>query len=277
MNMNPTFKTLILFGTLTSLLVGVGYLLGGTTLAITFFIFSFVMNIFAYWFSDKLALGAVNAQQLTREQFPELLDDIQAIATAMNLPMPKVYISNQVQPNAFATGRNPKTSAICFTQGILKALSRDEIRGVSAHELAHIKNHDILLTTVAAIMAGAVSSLAQIGVLWGSDEDNRNPFVSIILVIVSPIAALIVQLAISRQREYAADALAAQVTQKPKDLADALVKIENYARQIPMNVNPALSSLFIMNPFSGGGITDLLSTHPSVASRVERLLAMTSL
>lgn len=269
--MNPTIKTIIFFSILTIILIGLGYLLGGTSLAITFFMLALIADVVMFWFSDKLALAMAGAQELKREQIPGLFDDVQELSGKMGIPMPRIYIANHMQPNAFATGRDPKHSAVCVTQGLLQILNREQIRAVLAHELAHIKNRDVLIVTIASVIASAISSVAQLGFYFGEDED-RNPITSILTIVIAPIAALILQLAISRQREFTADETGAKAIGRPKDLADALVIIENVVMQIPMNVSPAMSSLFIQNPFTRSGIMELFSTHPSTESRVKRLL-----
>jgi heat shock protein HtpX len=272
---NPLVKTLVLFGALTALLAVLGYVIGGPRIAISFFAFSLVMNIFTYWFSDKIALSMSGGQPLAENQIPGLLEDVRDLCQGMGIPMPKVYISPQPQPNAFATGRNPKNSTICITQGLVQSLNREEIKGVIAHELAHIKNRDVLTATIAAVIAGAVSALANIGLLFGgNDDEEKNPAVTLLLIILAPIAAFLIQMAISRQREFAADEAAGRSTGNPQALANALVKINSIAQQVPMNINPALSSLYIANPLRGNGFMELFSTHPPVEKRVERLLTI---
>jgi heat shock protein HtpX len=274
------FKTGILFAALTSLFITIGYLIGrgmggsGYSMAFIFFIFALIMNLGSYWFSDKIALSMAHAQPLDESQSPQIYEDVRDLAQKMNLPVPKViYMSPEMQPNAFATGRNPQHSAICITQGLLQVLDRDEVRSVLAHELGHVKNHDVLISTIAAVFAGAISSIAHIAMFaGGSDDENRNPFASLLLIILAPISATLIQLAISRSREYAADETSAEYTRKPKDLADALMKIDSSAQRIPMNVNPAFSSLYIENPLRGSGISSLFSTHPSTVNRIARLL-----
>lgn len=271
--MNSTLKTFVLLAALTAILGVVGYLFAGNNGLVIFLIISVVMNIATYWFSDKIALSMSGAQPLDRGQAPQLYADTEILASRMGIPMPKMYMSPEPQPNAFATGRNPQHGVVCVTQGLIQTLNRDEVNGVIAHELAHIKNNDILITTVAAVIAGAVSSIANIGIWFGgSDDEDRNPLFGILVLILAPIAATLVQLAISRAREYSADAGAAKVIGTGKPLADALIKIEGIAAQHPMDINPALSSLYIANPLRGGGIMELFSTHPSTESRIQKLL-----
>ncbi len=271
--MNPTVKTFILLAALTAILGVVGYIFGGNNGLLVFVGLSAIMNIGAYWFSDKIALSMSGAQPLDRSQAPQLYADTEQLAARVGVPMPRMFISPQPQPNAFATGRNPQNGVVCVTQGLLQTLSREEVNGVIAHELSHIKHNDILITTVAAVIAGTVSSIANVA-LWfgGSDDEDRNPIFALIVVLVAPIAATLVQLAISRAREYGADEGAARAIGNGKPLADALIKIDGIARQYPMNINPALSSLYIANPLRGNGIFELFSTHPSTESRVQRLL-----
>lgn len=272
-------KTSILLASLTALLVVVGYFVGGTNGALLFFGFSLIMNLVSFWFSDRIALSMSGAQPIDRQQAPGLYSDTEAIASKMGIPTPKLYIINQPQPNAFATGRNPSNSAVAVTQGLIQALNREEVRAVIAHELGHIKNRDVLISTIAAVIAGTISSLANMA-LWfggGSDDDNGNPLAALLLIILAPLAATIIQLAVSRTREFQADATAAKYTGQPRNLASALLKIEDYVRQVPMQVNPALSTLYIQNPISGRGMANLFSTHPSTADRVARLEQMSNI
>jgi len=268
-------KTGILMAALTALFIGVGTLIAGRSGATIFFIISLVMNLGAYWFSDKIALSMAHAQPIDESQAPQTYADIRELTQKMSLPMPQIYVSPEAQPNAFATGRNPGHAAVCVTQGLLQALDRQEVRAVLAHELGHVKNHDILITTIAAVVAGAISSLANLAFFIPSSNDNdRNPVGSLIAIIVAPIAATLIQLAISRSREYAADATGAQYSGSPRDLAEALVKIEDISAQVPMNVSPSMATLYIGNPLHVEGIAALFSTHPKTADRVAKLLEM---
>ena len=274
-------KTMTLMITLTLVLVFVGAALGGKNGMTIALVFAFGMNFITYWFSDKIVLKMYRAQQVSEAEAPELFGTVRRLAQKAELPMPKIYIMEQEQPNAFATGRNPKHGAVAVTTGIMKILSREELEGVLAHELAHIKNRDILIGTIAASIAGAISYLAQMAqwaMIFGgkSNEDGEqgSPIASIVMMIVGPIAAMIVQMAISRSREYGADAGGASISGNPLYLANALKKLQMAAQKIPMDANPATSHMFIVNPLSGGGILKLFSTHPPIEERVARLEAM---
>lgn len=274
-------KTMALMATLTLLLVFVGAALGGKNGMTIALIFAFGMNFIAYWFSDKIVLKMYRAKQVSESEAPELFGIVRRLAQKAELPMPKVYIMEQDQPNAFATGRNPKHGAVAVTTGIMKILSREELEGVIAHELAHIKNRDILVGTIAATIAGAISYLAQMAqwaMIFGgrSDEEGRggNPIAALVMMIVGPIAAMLVQMAISRSREYGADADGARIAGNPLYLANALKKLHMAAQKVPMNANPATSHMFIVSPLSGGGILKLFSTHPPIEKRIERLKAI---
>jgi heat shock protein HtpX len=242
-----------------------------------------VMNIGAYWFSDKIVLAMYRARQVAEREAPELYGVVRELTMRAGLPMPKVYIMDNPAPNAFATGRNPEHSAVAVTTGILGILSRDELAGVIGHELAHIKNRDILISTVAATIAGAISYIAHMaswGLMFGGgrrDEGDRNPFgsaIAIAVMILAPIAAMLIQMAISRSREYTADASGAVICGNPLSLAVALKKLHAGTRRIPMNDNPATAHMFIVSPLSGGGMLSLFSTHPPIEERVARLEAM---
>ena len=266
---------------LTILLVFVGAALGGKNGMTIALIFAFAMNFITYWFSDKIVLKLYRAQQVAETEAPELYGIIRRLAQKAELPMPKVYIMEQEQPNAFATGRNPKHGAVAVTSGIMRILSREELEGVLAHELAHIKNRDILVGTIAATIAGAISYLAQMAqwaMIFGgrsSDEgEHGNPIASLVMMIVGPIAALLVQMAISRSREYGADAGGAKISGNPLYLANALKKLQMASQRIPMDANPATSHMFIVNPLSGGGMLKLFSTHPPIEERIAKLKAM---
>jgi heat shock protein HtpX len=275
-------KTFLLMGLLTVLLVVIGRLLGGQSGMMIAFLFALVMNFASYWFSDKVVLGMYHAQQITEADNPGLYQMVGELAGRAGLPMPKVYIIPQDQPNAFATGRDPQHAAVAVTQGILKTLSTDELRGVLAHELAHVKHRDILVGTIAATMAGAISMLAnmaQWAMIFGggrsSDNDEGgNPLGALAMIILAPIAALLIQLAISRSREFVADQGGAEIAGNPLSLANALRKLDARAKQIPMEASPSTAHMFIVNPLRGGGITKLFSTHPPMEERVARLEAM---
>jgi heat shock protein HtpX len=271
-------KTMVLMVTLTLMLVFIGGLLGGKTGMTFALIMAFVMNFITYWFSDKIVLKMYRAQQVSESEAPELFGIVRRLAQKAELPMPKVYIMEQDQPNAFATGRNPKHGAVAVTTGIMRILSREELEGVIAHELAHIKHRDVLVGTIAATIAGAISYLAQMAqwaMIFGgrSDEEGRggNPIAALVMMIVGPIAAMLVQMAISRSREYGADAGGARIAGNPLYLANALKKLHMAAQKVPMDANPATSHMFIVNPLTGGGILRLFSTHPPIEKRIAKL------
>jgi heat shock protein HtpX len=275
--MKNNFKTVLLLGSLTGLLLLLGGALGGRGGATFALVVAAVMNLAAYWFSDKIALKMTRARPVTEAEAPELYAVLRNLTQSAVLPMPSVHIIPSEQPNAFATGRNPEHAAVAVTQGILQLLSRDELEGVLAHELGHVGNRDILISSVAATIAGAVSWIAYMarwGAFLGDDEDNPLGFVGILLAaILAPLAAVIIQLAISRSREYHADETGAKLSGRPESLASGLRKIEAYAKQVPMPVNPSAAPMFIINPLRGG-IAGLFSTHPPTEERVRRLLAM---
>jgi heat shock protein HtpX len=273
-------KTLLLLVTLTLILIWAGASLGGKQGMTVAFIFALGMNFFAYWFSDKIVLGMYRARKVTESEAPELYGIVRRLAQKAEMPMPKVYIIEQEQPNAFATGRNPKHAAVAVTTGMMRMLSQEELQGVIGHELAHIKHRDILVSTIAATIAGAISFLAQMA-QWamifghrGDDEERGNPLAALVMMIVGPIAALIVQMAISRSREYSADEGGARLAGNPRYLSGALRKLHLASQKIPMNANPATSHMFIVNPLSGGGILKLFSTHPPIEERITRLDSM---
>jgi heat shock protein HtpX len=274
------FRTMLLLAAMTALFMGVGYLIGGTGGMLIAFLFAIGTNAFAYWNSDKLVLRMHNAEPVTRASAPELYDMVGRLASRAELPMPKVYLIRQDQPNAFATGRNPENAAVAATTGILQLLDREELEGVIAHELAHIKNRDILTMTVAATVAGAISMLAQFGFFFGGGRDRDNPMgpIGVLLaVLFAPLAAALIQMTISRTREYSADKLGAEISGNPLGLADALRKISTYAGRIVMpsaERNPTSAPLFIVNPLSGQRMDNLFSTHPNVENRIRALEAM---
>jgi heat shock protein HtpX len=268
---------------LTVLFVTIGYLVGGQSGMIIAFGIAVVMNFVSYWFSDKIVLSMYKAQQVEEKDAPRLYAMVQRLATQAGLPMPRVYIIPNNSPNAFATGRNPANGVVAFTQGILDLLSEDELEGVTAHELAHIKNRDILTQTVAAAIAGAIgmlASMAQWGAIFGgmggrNDREGGGNVIGLLaMAIVAPIAAMFVQMAISRSREYAADSTGAQISGKPLSLANALRKLHAGAERRPMNANPATAHMFIVNPLSGRSLMHLFSTHPPVEERIARLEGM---
>jgi heat shock protein HtpX len=278
-----TLKTTFFLAVLSVLFIFIGSLLGGQSGATMALMMAAVMNIGAYWFSDKIVLAMYRARQVAEREAPELYGVVRELTMRAGLPMPKVYIMDNPAPNAFATGRNPEHSAVAVTTGILGILSRDELAGVIGHELAHIKNRDILISTVAATIAGAISYITHMatwGLMFGGgrrDNEDRNPFgsaIAIAVMILAPIAAMLIQMAISRSREYTADESGAVICGNPLSLAGALKKLHAASRRIPMNANPATAHMFIVSPLSGGGMLSLFSTHPPIEERVARLEAM---
>lgn len=274
-------KTMVLMVTLTLMLVGIGGILGGKSGMTFALIMAFGMNFITYWFSDKIVLKMYGAKPVTEADAPDLYSMVRRLAHRAEIPMPKVYIMDEDQPNAFATGRNPQKGVVAVTTGIMRILSREELEGVIAHELAHIKHRDILVGTVAATIAGAISYLAQMAqwaAIFGGrsndEEGSSNPIASIVMMIVGPIAAMLVQMAISRSREYGADAGGARIAGNPMHLANALKKLHMASQRIPMDANPATSHMFIVNPLTGGGILKLFSTHPPMEERIARLESM---
>jgi len=274
-------KTLFLLVTLTLILIWAGAAMGGRQGMTIAFIFALGMNFFAYWFSDKIVLKMYRAKEVTEAEAPDLYGTVRRLAQKAEIPMPRVYIIDQEQPNAFATGRNPGHAAVAVTTGIMRILSQEELQGVIGHELAHVKHRDILISTIAATIAGAVSFLAQMA-QWamifgghrGDDDEGGSPIAAIIMMIVGPIAAMIIQMAISRSREYVADEGGARLAGNPRHLSSALRKLHTASQKIPMDANPATSHMFIVNPLSGGGILKLFSTHPPIEERIARLESM---
>ncbi len=272
-------KTAILMAGILVLFAAVGGAIGDAQGMLIAFLLGAGMNFFAYWFSDKMVLRMYNAQEVDEASSPYLYNMVKELAQRAQIPMPRVYLIDEAQPNAFATGRNPDHAAVAATTGILQMLSARELRGVMAHELSHVKHRDILISTISATIAGAISSLAQFGMLFGGSRDGEraNPIVSIIVMILAPIAAMLIQMAISRAREFEADRGGAEVSGDPNALADALAKIDAYARGIPMQTaeaHPETAQMMIMNPLSGGGLRGLFSTHPATEERIGRLRAM---
>ncbi|WP_018989250.1 zinc metalloprotease HtpX [Aromatoleum toluclasticum] len=272
-------KTSILMAGIVALFGAVGGMLGGKQGMLMALVFGGAMNVWAYWFSDKMVLRMYNARQVDETSSPYLYNMVRGLAQRAGLPMPKVYLIDEEQPNAFATGRNPDHAAVAATTGIVRMLSERELRGVMAHELAHVKNRDILISTISATVAGAISMLAQFGMFFGGNRDGErpNPVLGILVMILAPMAAMIIQMAISRTREFGADRGGAEISGDPEALASALAKIDAYARGIPMHVaeaHPETAQMMIMNPLSGGGLRGLFSTHPSTQERVARLREM---
>jgi heat shock protein HtpX len=275
-------KTLLLLATLTALLLFVGQALAGRGGFMIALMFAAAMNFAAYWWSDKIVLRMYGAQEIDAAQAPELFALVRRLAQGARIPMPRVYIIPEETPNAFATGRNPENAAVAVTEGILRLLDREELAGVLAHELGHVQNRDTLIMTVAATLAGALSHIANMA-MWGAmlgggssnDDERSHPIAGLLGIVLAPLAATLIQMAISRSREFSADERGAQLSGNPLGLASALQKIEAWSRQIPMTAgSPATAHLFIINPFSGGGLVRLFSTHPSTEERIARLQAM---
>jgi heat shock protein HtpX len=271
------FRTALLLAGLTALFMGVGYLIGGGTGAMIALLIAAATNLFTYWNSDRMVLSMYGAHEVDANAAPDLVNLVAELARRAGLPMPRVFLMDNLQPNAFATGRNPQNAAVAVSTGLVESLSRDELAGVIAHELAHIKNHDTLLMTITATIAGAISMLVQFGMFFGGNRDNNNgPGIigSIAMMILAPLGAMLVQMAISRTREYAADNLGARIVGQPMWLASALIKIENAAHQVPnweAERNPATAHMFIINPLSGRGVDNLFATHPSTKNRIAAL------
>ena len=281
MNIN-TLKTTFFLAILTVLFVSVGQMLGGRNGATMALMMAGLMNIVAYWFSDKIVLAMYRAKEVTEGEAPELHSIVRGLVMRAHLPMPKVYMMDNPAPNAFATGRNPEHAAVAVTTGIMGLLSREELTGVIGHELSHIKNRDILISTIAATIAGAISYLAHIaqwGMMFGGrrDGEDRNPLgsvLTIVMMILAPIAAMLIQMAISRSREYKADEGGASICGNPLSLANALKKLQTGVRRVPMEANPSTAHMFIVSPLTGGGLLSLFSTHPPIEERIARLEAM---
>lgn len=280
--MNNTLKTAALLGLLTGLVILIGDYLGGRQGMIIAFVFAILMNFGSYWFSDRIVLAMYRARSLSEAEAPELHRMIRSLTHRAGMPMPRLYLIPSMTPNAFATGRSPRHAAVAVTEGILKILDDEELEGVLAHELAHVRNRDTLTMTISATLAGVIVMLARMA-WWaslfgfgGRDEEDRGGGMLglLFLMILAPIAATLIQLAISRAREFQADATGATLTRKPWALANALEKLDVVARRVPMEANPATAHLFIVNPLRGGGMSALFSTHPPIEARVARLRAM---
>jgi len=278
--MGNTFKTAVLLGALTGLLVVFGNFFGGQQGMVIAFAFALLMNFGAYWFSDRIVLAMYRAREVSEAEAPELVAMVRGLAQRGRLPMPRVYIIPAPSPNAFATGRSPRHAAVAVTEGILGLMDREELEGVLAHELAHVRNRDTLISTIAATLAGVIMMLANMA-RWaaffggGRDEEDRGGVVGlVVMAVLAPFAALLIQMAISRAREYLADATAAQVTKKPGALASALERLQQASQRLPLQANPATAHLFIVNPLSGRSFLSLFSTHPPIEERVARLRAM---
>ncbi|NRT87933.1 zinc metalloprotease HtpX [Clostridium beijerinckii] len=271
-------KTLLLMSVLTILVVLIGRGIGGQSGMLMALVLALVMNGGSYWFSDKIALSMTGAKLLTRNDNIEIYNMVERLTANAGIPMPRLYITPSTQPNAFATGRNPKHSAVAVTQGLVNILNYEELEGVIAHELAHIKNRDVLISTIAAVMAGVITTMAnwaQWALMFGmgnSDEEESSGFLAALpLIILGPIAAMLVQMAVSRSREYLADSTGARIAGHSRGLSNALLKLDQASRVVPMDVNPAVSHMFIVNPLSAKRLMNLFSTHPTIEDRVRRL------
>lgn len=279
--MSNQIKTGLLLALLTALILIFGSVLGGNTGLVIAFVLAIGMNVASYWFSDKLVLKLYRANQVTPDQAPRLHQAVEELAQKAGIPKPKVFIIPEESPNAFATGRNPNHGVVAVTEGIMKLISFEELKGVLAHELSHIKNRDILIQTIAATLAGVIMYISSM-IKWmaifglgGEDEGEGNPVIAIVLAIIAPIAALLVQMAISRSREFLADQTGAEISGSPRQLAGALEKMDAYSRRVPFrHGNAASAHMFIVNPFSGRNLIKLFSTHPPVQERIERLNSM---
>lgn len=273
-------KTAVLMAAITALFMAVGAMIGGRTGMLVALLVAVGLNFYSYWFSDKLVLKMYNAREVDAASAPQFHGMVKELSTRAGLPMPKVYLIDEQAPNAFATGRNPENAAVAATTGILRVLSERELRGVMAHELAHVAHRDILISTVSATMAGAISMLANFAAFFGSRDENgrpTNPIAGIAVALLAPLAASLIQMAISRAREFEADRGGAEISGDPQALASALDKIHRYAQGIPLpttEAHPETAQMMIMNPLSAGGLRGLFSTHPSTEERVARLLAM---
>ncbi len=275
-------KVSLLMGALTIILVLMGNAFFGQSGAMMFFLIAMGMNFFSYFYSDTIAIKMTRSYPVSQGEAPELYDIVARLCQRAGIPMPKLYVTPSEQPNAFATGRNPSHAAVAVTEGLMRMLNRSEVEGVLAHELAHIKNRDVLLGTIAAALAGAITMMANafqwaaiFGMGRGEDDEGGGGLIGgLAMAILAPIAAMIVQMAISRSREYSADATGARIAGSPDGLANALLKLESASLRIPMQANPATSHLFIVNPFSGANMAKLFSTHPSTQDRVARLRSM---
>jgi heat shock protein HtpX len=271
-----TLKTFLLMAVLTVALVFIGGFVGGQSGALIALVLAGAMNFASYFFSDRIVLKMYRAREVGREEAPELYDIVEHLSRRAGLPMPRVAILPQDQPNAFATGRNPEHAVVAATEGILRILDRDELEGVMAHELAHVKHRDILISSVAATLAGAIMYVSRFGLFFGGNRNRGGGgILALVVILLAPIAAMFIKSAISRSREFAADQGGAEISGKPRALASALRKLEAVSKQVPMEGNPATSHMFIVHPFRGGGaVLRLFSTHPATDARVERLLAM---
>lgn len=279
--MTSSMKTAVLFALLTTLFIIAGGLIGGKTGVIVALFFAVAINFFSYWFSDSIVLRMYKAQELQRSDAPQLHEIVEELARNAGIPKPRICIIPDPSPNAFATGRNPENAVVAVTQGIMHILSTNELRGVIAHEIAHIANRDILIQSCAAVLGSAITSLANMlyftSLFGGRDSENSSPVSAvgaILMIILAPLAASLIQMAISRSREYAADESGAHFSSDPQSLASALNKLNNYSAKIPLNANPATENMFIVSPLHSGNMQALFSTHPPVEERIKRLMQM---
>jgi heat shock protein HtpX len=280
--MTNSIKTVLLLGLMTGLILGIGQLFGGPQGMAVAFVFSLLLNFGSYWFSDKIVLAMYRAREVSEAEAPELYQTVHKIALSAHLPMPRLYIVPSESPNAFATGRNPEHAVVAVTEGILRIMNREELEGVLAHELSHVGNRDILISSIAAALAGAIMMLANMarfaaffgGVGRDRDEDGGGILGLLFMSILAPIAAMLIQMAISRSREYLADSTGARTVGNPLGLASALEKLERAKEIVPMDARPETAHLFIVNPLSGGALLGLFSTHPPIEDRIRRLRAM---
>ncbi|WP_419782040.1 zinc metalloprotease HtpX [Maridesulfovibrio sp.] len=279
--MTSQIKTFFLLAALTGIILFLGGMMGGRTGLVIAFGLAMFMNVGSYWYSDKIVLSMYKARQLSANDAPQVHAMVKELAANAGIPTPRLYVVDQDAPNAFATGRNPENAVVAVTSGIMRILTPEELRGVIAHEIGHIANRDILIQSVAAVLAGAIMMIANM-MQWaaifgfgGDDEEGgTNPLAAIMIAILAPVAASLIQMAISRSREYLADSTGAQISNDPKALASALYKLDATARNIPMDANPATENMFIVNPFSGGKMANWFSTHPSTEDRINRLMSM---
>ncbi len=278
--MTSQIKTFFLLASLSAIIIFLGGMLGGRTGIIIAFGITLFMNVGSYWYSDKIVLKMYKARQLSHSDAPYVFEMVQELAATAGVPAPRLYVIDQDSPNAFATGRNPENAVVAITSGIMRILTPEELRGVIAHEIGHIANRDILIQSVAAVLAGAIMMIAnmlQWATIFGfgsDDEDGPSPIAAIALAIIAPIAASVIQMAISRSREYLADSTGARISHDPRALASALYKLDATVRNIPMDANPATENMFIVNPFSGSSMSKWFSTHPSTEERIARLMEM---
>src|SRR6516162_9487005 len=267
-------KTAFLLTLMTLLAIGIGNYFGGQTGMVYAFLFAGVMNFVSYFFSDKIALRMYRAQPVTREQLPRVYEIVDRLAQKMGIPMPKIYVIPTDSPNAFATGRNPQHASVAVTEGILNLLNDEELEGVLAHELGHVNNRDILISSIAATIAGAITYLSRFAMFFGGgdrDERRGSGAGALLMIILAPLAAMLIQLAVSRSREYQADESGAHLTGNPYALASALAKLDAYSKRLPMAASPSTAHLFIVQPLLGVNLGNLFSTHPPIAKRIERL------